>query len=98
MGTYNFAHGRDYVTYAKKMIELNLRVNMNFTSRPDLAVGKYGWCNAPVNPEQNIIQNPSGNYPLINFYIAIPSFDYRTGVIISSATQNPNPIFSIRNC
>ena len=49
--------------------------------------------NAPVNPRQNIIQTPSGNYPLINFSIAIPSFDYRTGIIISSAKQNPNPIF-----
>ena len=49
--------------------------------------------NAPVKPEQNIIQTPSGNYPLVNFSIAIPSFDYRTGVIISYAKPMPNPNF-----
>ena len=34
VGIYNFAHGRDYVTYAKKMIELNLRVNNEFYVAP----------------------------------------------------------------
>ena len=30
VGIYNFSHGRDYVAYANKMIELNLRVNNEF--------------------------------------------------------------------
>ena len=34
VGIYNFAHGRDYVAYAKKMIELNLRVNNEFYVAP----------------------------------------------------------------
>ena len=34
VGIYNFAHGRDYVTYAKKMIKLNLRVNNEFYVAP----------------------------------------------------------------
>ncbi|MBQ7198280.1 MAG: glycosyltransferase family 2 protein [Selenomonadaceae bacterium] len=34
VGIYNFSHGRDYVTYAKKMIELNLRVNNEFYVAP----------------------------------------------------------------
>ena len=49
--------------------------------------------NAPVNPEQNIIQTPSGNYPQVNFSVAIPSFDYRTGIIVSSSKQIANPLF-----
>ena len=49
--------------------------------------------NAPVNPEQNIIQTPSGNYPLINFQDIMSKLNPQTGIIISSAKQSPNPIF-----
>ena len=49
--------------------------------------------NAPVNPGQNMIQTPSGNYPLINFSVAIQNFDYRTCIIISSANQISAPVF-----
>ena len=49
--------------------------------------------NAPVNPEQNIIQTPSGNYPLINFQDIMSKLNAQTGIIISAAKQNPNPIF-----
>lgn len=34
VGIYNFAHGRDYVKYAKKMIGMNLRVNNEFYVAP----------------------------------------------------------------
>ena len=34
VGIYNFSHGRDYVAYANKMIELNLRVNNEFYVAP----------------------------------------------------------------
>ena len=34
VGIYNFTHGCDYVKYAKKMIELNLRVNNEFYVAP----------------------------------------------------------------
>ena len=34
VGIYNFARGRDYVTCAEKMIELNLRVNNEFYVAP----------------------------------------------------------------
>ncbi len=34
VGIYNFARGRDYVSYAHKMIELNLRVNNEFYVAP----------------------------------------------------------------
>ena len=34
VGIYNFAHGRDYVNCAEKMIELNLRVNNEFYVAP----------------------------------------------------------------
>lgn len=34
VGIYNFAHGADYVKYAKKMIDMNLRVNNEFYVAP----------------------------------------------------------------
>ena len=34
VGIYNFAHGSDYVKYAKRMIDLNLRVNNEFYVAP----------------------------------------------------------------
>ena len=34
VGIYNFAHGSDYVKYAHKMIDMNLRVNNEFYVAP----------------------------------------------------------------
>ena len=50
--------------------------------------------NAPVNPEKNVIQTPSGNYPLINFQDIMSKLNPQTGIIISSAKPMPNPNFS----
>ena len=49
--------------------------------------------NAPVNPEKNVIQTPSGNYPLINFQDILSKLNPQTGIIISSAKSMPNPNF-----
>lgn len=48
--------------------------------------------NAPVVPEQNMIQTPSGNYPLVNFPEILSKLNPQTGIIVPSAKPTPNPI------